>query len=257
MQRVEDTASNIAQSSGRMLNNPEDTKEVVDNTLSAGKTAAKTGGAVAGAAIGTAVLPGLGTVVGGAVGGAVGASAVSLAVQPLIDAVSAGNEYLEKMSSDSLGSETVAANIESELALFTDSVERNFRVDDLTAAFVEEKTELTLALRDLGEQVMTEIGPLIITMLKSIQGGVKLVSIIVDVLTYIKDILLKIPLFSDIGELLGDIAENVSRTADETEKRNNNSSVSQSIIDEVKTFFNTQDQFEDENGNPLFTFPTF
>lgn len=130
----------------------------VGNTAAGVANAARTASGASGA---TTAVAGAGSsaALAGLLGGAVGVAVAGAVTAPIVSAIGSGIGVIENMAESSIGLETINARVSGDIRKLFDKIDRDLRLDSLTAAFTESETELALALRDLQEAFLEEFGP--------------------------------------------------------------------------------------------------
>lgn len=211
-----------------------------------GQTAGAVGGAAVGAALGSA-FPVVGTVAGGLVGSAVGGSIGGKALEPVIEAITAGNALLEKQVEGSLGPMTIIARTQSQIDGLFKKIENDFELDELTAEFATARGELGLAIQDLQASFISEFGPYLIDLVELLTKVVETMPLIVQANKRIFEAIMllvdiarnPLNLLTNMGEIskkLDFIVNGTTETAENT-KKTNDEDVSNSINQQLVNFF--------------------
>lgn len=155
---------------GQILQQPDQHEKLVGV---AGETA-KTGSMLAGAGAG-AMLDGIrGGVVGAVIGKAIG----GIIVDPMVAAVSSAMGVFRSVSDNSIGGQTIEANITGSIDKMMRELEMAENLDEQTASFVASSNELTLTLLDLKETFISFFGGRLDFMIQILKTLAKVIDVI-------------------------------------------------------------------------------
>ena len=222
----------------------------VGATLQSGGKAASLGGTLVGAGIGFAA----GGPLGALAGGALGKGTADAVTGPIVEAIMVGNELMASFANQSLGAETLGANVEQEILTTLKQMEAGFEVDDITSAFVEEQGELNRAIVDMKTTLikvfgddLSQIVRIITGLLKMSESGVEKLDALITLIFPMKDILLSwaAQWINFATQEASDIEE-IRRALEDAEGEN------LQFGEELRNFFNTNQQFQNQHGNNPF-----
>ena len=205
-------------------------------------------------AIGTAMAPGVGTLIGFALGSTLGRTIA----EPIVEGISTVFGAMDSFANDSIGFETLQTSALGEIRILLEKMERQQKLDPLTAQFIEVRTELRSALGDLQGSLLELFGPSITKSVEFLEDITIILTATSDAIKVIKDAMpgsltTGIKLTTGVGlmlVLLERLVKAADAAADILDKDNAPGfAEAQKVIDE---FFNTQKQFD--GLIPKFTF---
>lgn len=216
------------------------------------------GAPIAGGAIGALAGGPLGAVIGSAIG-----AGFSKAIEPVISAINVGNSLLERTTEQSLGPATIMERTQQQIASLFKKIENDFKLDAITAEFAQARGELGRAIQDLQADFIQRFGPLLTQLVEfltiivnAIPQSMEITKRSMAAMDLVKDVMTGriITDANSIKERLDLILNGVDRTADNTEKENEDTGLPE-LQASLDSFFGTQDQFRPQVTVSPLAFP--
>jgi hypothetical protein len=134
--------------------------ELVQDEKNVGKAIGMVGSTASAATTGVATAVGamfgpVGALAGLVVGKALG----STVIKPITEAITVGFDVVASAADKSLGPGTIGARVNEDITLLLARLEQSMALDDITADYVEARTDFALAVMDLKTSIIKIIGP--------------------------------------------------------------------------------------------------
>lgn len=204
-------------------------------------SATRLGGAGAGAIIGSAAGP-----AGAYIGGALGFTAGTF-VDPIVEAVKAGNSLLERFTANSMDFDTISVNASQEIATLLRKMEADTSVSEQTVEFSKARGDLTRSIIGLQEAIIAEFGDEIVKGVRALSQIVEFLSITMPLLAdAIVQVLETIPGVNVLFKGMRVIIDILSAIRD---GQNADIFNDVDLQKQIEEFFGTQNQFQVNTRN--------